>query len=222
MGLRLSEGDVANRVLVVLGAVIVVICGFGSALRAEMVIDFDGDVLRDTNTGLVWYRDLKYFAGFDYATQISLIADLNQGDGYFNVKNWHLASTSEMDALWSAYLPEEMHFESSFPMNNVLVCLGRYENAFIGVPPESPFAPSHFVRGYEYYRFPAFDPPYGVEFEYSISDREIDARIGAWVVGDPSFIPQELTVVPLPSAVLLAMIGLGIVRLWRVSESVFS
>lgn len=71
-------------------------------------------VVYDDVSGYYWYWDLTSFSGQSWTEQVSSIAALNNGGGYYGETNWHVADQSDMDSLWQ-HTAEEIG--SAFNLN---------------------------------------------------------------------------------------------------------
>lgn len=71
---------------------------FGGANAA--LVPYGTDAIRDTTTGLLWWKDLSDFAGQYYATKQDMIEGLEGGIG------WHMATEDEMLTLFREENPE--------------------------------------------------------------------------------------------------------------------
>ena len=140
-------------------------------------------VTLDTNTGNYWYWDLDVFGGMTYAAQMSTIAGLGT---YGNIDGgWHMATGTEMQALWDAYDAPALGaaFNPTLPPG---LWMGRYDESW---------APGkHFLA----YTHQIAKGHLGLGSTY---DSYASWDIGAWVTTDAP-------VVPVPGAVGLAATGL--------------
>ena len=164
-------------------------------------------VTLDTTTGNYWYWNLADFINKTYAEQITAIAGLGT---YGNIAGgWHMATKSEMQALWANGAAE---VTGSFNPNYISTIStnfkGRYEEAVTigGSVPGHELGLAQITSGY----------PSGVLWplpQAMLSDATSEIYTSAWVVSDHA-------VVPVPGALLLAATGLlsstlGLKRLHR-------
>ena len=89
-----------------------------------------GHAVFDDTTNQYWIWDLNMFENQSYTTQILNISNLNTpGNEYFGFQDWHMATYTEMGALWQN---EARSITSSFNPNYVFSNLkeyrGRYED----------------------------------------------------------------------------------------------
>lgn len=148
-------------------------------------------VVSDSLAGLVWYADLSDFTAQTYSAQLNSIAGLNTVD-YFQVNDWHMASFTEMQALWANGETE-------------------ITNAFL--PSIIDGADSHWIGRYDYneglssgYHWEGVISTSGIIplTNAAIGDSAASDWHGAWAVG-------TLPAVPTPSAILLGGIGFSCV-----------
>ncbi len=83
-------------------------------------------VVLDTVTGHHWYWNLPDFADMTYAQQKTAIAGLGQYGGLLG--GWHMATRTEMDAIWT-YTATELidSFKDASTGANLEVYEGRYD-----------------------------------------------------------------------------------------------
>jgi hypothetical protein len=90
----------------------------------------------DSVNNEMWYWDLSTFANETYAQQLAGIQQLNV-NSYFGLTDWHLASTAEMEPLWtlstdtirSDFNPTQVRYESAYEWH---YWSGRFESGSDG------------------------------------------------------------------------------------------
>ena len=177
--------------LLTLCAVATIVLAVGSIVQGELlrVDNGTGVVVSDSETGLVWYADLSHFTVKSYEQQLGQIDNLNtDGDGYFGVTDWHMASLAEMQGLWS-YPDNEIRdsfYPSDVPVSapNMRLWWGRYEwtGGYIG---------SHFRARLQWNR----KTPLGLESDLII-DNSTWTQMGAWVVSTYATVPPPSNASP--------------------------
>ena len=156
-------------------------------------------VTLDTNTGNYWYWNLADFVNMTYAEQITDISGLGNY-GYIS-GGWHMASAVEMASLWandSAAIASGFSITGTL-MTGELLWRGRYDE--VGPPWAGPgwHLASQLLADPTLTFFDKVD----LSNSMIIDDISPFTDIGAWVTTNSS-------VVPLPGAVLLGMIGLSV------------
>lgn len=189
------------RRLITIFAVAVLILSTGS-VRADLIVqDYLGNVqtvVLDTATGYHWYADLTDFTNMTLEEQTSEISGLGNYGGING--GWHMADTTEMEGLWS-YDSEVIAgaFEPTFGENKYGYYAdweGRYNSdSLVGSDHYWALIDAHV--GFSYYKSP-------IETYCNGFDDWRYAATGAWVT-------THNAVVPVPSAVLLGILGLGAV-----------
>jgi hypothetical protein len=112
----------------------------------------------DSVNNEMWYWDLSTFANETYAQQLAGIQQLNV-NSYFGLTDWHLASTSEMQPLWtlssdtirSDFNPTQERYEGSYEWH---YWSGRFESGSDGVHLASATGWGEFVFGHWDYAWP--------------------------------------------------------------------
>jgi hypothetical protein len=148
-----------------------------------------------------WYKDLSAFVGYDYADQLAII-DAIPGT------NFHLASFSEMNALFSQNVASEIG--NAFTQSGEHTSgFGTHWHAWGGRYESTADAdPYHYFSEVKQ-RQDNFNWDMGPLETWEISDSEESAWYGAWVASNTAL-------VPIPSALWLLGSGLiGIVGFSR-------
>ena len=186
-----------------------------TSVRADLIVSANPSgesVVHDDVGGLYWLNDQTDLVWEDYSAQMTEIASMNAGPGYFGATDWRLASAVEVESLF-AQISGPTDFASLF--NPTLHNNHGYHSARYGVPrPGSPFGggdetPITMVRlafpNGEEFRTPA-DPIF-------MPTDLPSAYVGAWAVATgPVAAP-----VPTPTAFLLGGIGLACAN-WRLKR----
>jgi len=142
-------------------------------------------VTYDDATGNYWYWNLNDFVNRNYSAQISAIAAISPT--YGNIAGgWHMASLSEMTALWTY---SETNIKAAFGSASGtgwdIVSMGRVNASTVS---------GYHRKAGEWYGSWGFSTSMW-------NDGRTESYLGAWVTTDA-------TVVPAPSAVVLATTGL--------------
>jgi hypothetical protein len=112
----------------------------------------------DSANNEMWYWDLSTFASEPYAQQLAGIQQLNV-DSYFGLTDWHLASTAEMEPLWTLssdtirldFNPTLERYEDSYEWH---YWSGRFESGSAGSHQASATGWGNFVFGPWDYAWP--------------------------------------------------------------------
>lgn len=162
-------------------------------------------VTLDTNTGNYWYYGLTRFDDKTYNEQINEISGLGT---YGNIAGgWHLATFSEMTALWS-YSGDTIgsNFEPAgygAPSPNAEIWAGRFE-----WKPQTP--DEHGYAGI--YHMASGSYNMDILGDKSIPDLDTSAWISAWVTTDAQVVPVPPAVILTMTGVLTSALGLNILR----------
>ena len=164
----------------------------GTASAGLMVYEYvPGEkVTLDTATGKYWYWNLQDFQLMTYAQQIAAIGGISPTYGGI-AGGWHMASLSEMQALWTNSGTNIMSaFGSATGDDWVELSVSRYDS-IVSVN-------RRFLAGWWSNKL----GPYWTPLEtHSIDDSSGILGFGAWATTDA-------TVVPAPPAVVMATTGL--------------
>jgi hypothetical protein len=152
-------------------------------------------VVFDAAHGNIWYWDLSAFAAKTYADQLAGIQQLN-ADSYFDTAQWHLASASEMQPLWSlgtatirqTFNPSEVRYEAPYQWH---YWSGRYADGTGGIHRASETGWGNFAFGPWDYAWPTV---------VNLSDAGVYSEHGAWVVAT----------IPEPAVVTFLMFGAAV------------
>jgi len=112
----------------------------------------------DSANNEMWYWDLSTYANETYAQQLAGIQQLNV-NSYFGLTDWHLASTAEMQPLWtlssdtirSDFNPTQVRYDGSYEWH---YWSGRFESRSGGVHRASDTAWGNFFWGPWDYAWP--------------------------------------------------------------------
>lgn len=189
-----------------LGTVLFLGVMFSAGATSATLIDMsngNGHVLYDDLSGQYWFWNLSTFVGLTYSEQVNIVNLLNVGN-YFGINSWHLATSSDISAMFANSSENLMKFSPSSATTNQLHWSGRYDEAG-GV------AGTHYATGYDYL---SLDPDgltnrfilYGLN-EGPFADES--TGFGAWVTSD------ETTPVPEPASFLLLGAGGAVLVCWR-------
>ncbi len=91
-----------NRTLSLL-AMAVLALTLSTPVQADVIGESTGagKVIHDTATDLIWYYTTSDFTNKTYAEQLTAIAGLNSGAGYFSAQGWHMATQSEAETFYT-------------------------------------------------------------------------------------------------------------------------
>lgn len=166
-------------------------------------------VVEDGNTGKYWYWNLADFVNMTYGEQISAI-DLLGTYGYI-AGSWHLASLSEMEALWTNSATNIMDaFGSPSSPAWDAFSVGRYESSITpnGGTPNQSGDTYHMIAG-------LWDSVWTPLGTLAVVDSEADFDfLGAWVTTDANVVPAPPSVV-MATTGFLTLLGAKLRGRWR-------
>ena len=178
-----------KRILLFLVVAVLLLTGTASANLTVYEYVTGEKVTLDTATGNYWYWNLVDFVNMTYFEQISAIDELGT---YGHIAGgWHMASLSEMQALWTY---SGLTIKSSFHPPGLAAEWAKYDHGRYDFVPYYVIYGVHGGAG----QWVGSWYPLGI---ITVTDGMSYGSIGAWVVTDAP-------VVPSPSAVVLATTGL--------------
>ena len=170
----------------------------------------DQPVVYDDVAGLYWDPNLPRFVNMTYDQQMDAIAGMGT---YGNIaEGWHMATLSEMQALW-LYSISDIAAVFTPTDTDPLFLAGRYDE----IRPDVPL--THYGARVQVGPTPAetWKDPLNTFAYWDFASNDL---LSAWIVNQNAPVPPG-TVIPAPSALLLSVVGvtslLGAKR-WRRKE----
>ena len=169
--------------------------------NAFAALSIQGDAVYDDVSKQYWVRDLSLFTYQTYQQQLSTISNLNTGDGYSGLTNWHMATGFELAGLYNNNVNPLFNnfskFNPVFQNSFSIYWSGRYDVPALGT------THYYFMIGQDIYYYGDRSRPQ-FAFNY-LSDQS--QSIGAWVTASVLPTPDP-TPTPIPPAFLLMGSGL--------------